>query len=281
MSQVDSPLPDAATLAAFHADGAAVLRGVLPLAWVERLRAATERVLAQPSANGLEFAAGGPGRFYGDYFLWLTDPDVRALVFDSPLADLAQALMGSATVDFFYDQLLVKEPGTEKRTPWHHDIPYWPIRGEQVVSLWVPLDPASPANGVVTYVKGSHRWGQWYRPATFTGATKFDHLYAAGGLPPVPDIDAEADRHEFLAWSLEPGDVIAHHPLVVHGAPGNASADQRRRAIALHFTGDDVVYDPRPGTFLESPGLRERLPPVGLAPGDALAGPLFPRVRPR
>lgn len=273
--------PDPAVLAAYRADGAAVLRNVLSPHWIQRLRVMIDRVLARPTANGLEFAAGGPGRFYGDYFLWLTDPDMRALVFDSPLADLAQALMGSAKVDFFYDQLLVKEPGTDKRTPWHHDLPYWPIRGEQVVSLWVPFDRATSANGVVAYVKGSHRWGQWYRPPTFTGKTRFDDLYAEGGLPPVPDIDAEAERHTLLSWDVEPGDVIAHHPLVLHGAPGNATTGERRRAIALRFTGDDVVYDPRPGTFLETPGLRERLPPVGLAPGDALSGPLFPRLRPR
>ncbi len=271
-------LLDPATLAAYHADGAAVLRGVLPPDWVPRLRAAIDRTLARPTVNGLEFAAPGKGRFYGDYFQWLTDPDVKALVFDSPLPALARQLMGSRQVRFFYDQLLVKEPGTARRTPWHHDIPYWPIRGEQVVSLWVPFDRATPETGVVTYVKGSHRWGQWFRPATFTEQTSYDRIYATGGLPPLPDIDAEAARHDFLTWEVAPGDVIAHHALTIHGAPGNASATQRRRAIALRYCGDDVVWDPRPGTFLESPGLRERLPPVDLKPGDPLDGPLFPRV---
>lgn len=265
-------------LAAYRADGAVVLRGVLPADWIPRLRAAIDRTLARPTINGLEFAAPGKGRFYGDYFQWLTDPDVRALVFDSPLPALARQLMGSRQVRFFYDQLLVKEPGTARRTPWHHDLPYWPIRGEQVVSLWVPFDRATPETGVVTYVKGSHRWGQWFRPATFTEQKSYDRIYATGGLPPLPDIDAEATRHEFLTWEVEPGDVIAHHALTIHGAPGNSSATQRRRAIALRYCGDDVVYDPRPGTFLESPGLRERLPPVGLEPGDPLDGPLFPRV---
>ena len=185
-------LLDPATLAAYHADGAAVLRGVLPPDWVPRLRAAIDRTLARPTVNGLEFAAPGKGRFYGDYFQWLTDPDVKALVFDSPLPALARQLMGSRQVRFFYDQLLVKEPGTARRTPWHHDIPYWPIRGEQVVSLWVPFDRATPETGVVTYVKGSHRWGQWFRPATFTEHQSYDRIYATGGLPPLPDIDAEA-----------------------------------------------------------------------------------------
>jgi hypothetical protein len=44
--------------------------------------------------------------------------------------------------------------GTLERTPWHHDQPYYPVDGEQIVSLWMPLDPVgavldSPAFPVV------------------------------------------------------------------------------------------------------------------------------------
>ncbi len=64
--------------------------------------------------------------------------------------------MGVDKVWFFYDQLLVKEPNTAEPTPWHQDGPYWPLRGEQVMSIWVPFDHATRETGVVTYVKGSH-----------------------------------------------------------------------------------------------------------------------------
>ena len=72
--------------------------------------------------------------------------------------------MRSATVNLLYDQLFVKEPGSSERTPWHQDLPYWPVEGDQILSIWVPFDAATPDNGVVTYVKGSHLWGQKYRP---------------------------------------------------------------------------------------------------------------------
>ena len=36
-------------------------------------------------------------------------------------------MMASGSVDFFYDQLFVKEPGTAHPTPWHQDQPYWPV----------------------------------------------------------------------------------------------------------------------------------------------------------
>lgn len=38
-------------------------------------------------------------------------------------------------VNIFYDQLLIKEPGTVKRTPWHYDMPYWPLVGWQVCTI--------------------------------------------------------------------------------------------------------------------------------------------------
>jgi len=73
--------------------------------------------------------------------------------------------MGATRVNFFYDQLLVKEPGTREGTPWHQDQPYWALSGLQVCSLWLPLDPVSEEVGV-EYVCGSHRWPEFspYHP---------------------------------------------------------------------------------------------------------------------
>ncbi|GBM03869.1 hypothetical protein AVEN_225047-1, partial [Araneus ventricosus] len=34
-------------------------------------------------------------------------------------------------VAFYHEHVLVKEPGTDKETPWHHDQSYYPIDGEK------------------------------------------------------------------------------------------------------------------------------------------------------
>ncbi|GFX26753.1 hypothetical protein TNCV_1839261 [Trichonephila clavipes] len=34
-------------------------------------------------------------------------------------------------VSFYHEHVLVKEPGTDKETPWHHDQSYYPIDGEK------------------------------------------------------------------------------------------------------------------------------------------------------
>ena len=93
---------------------------------------------------------------------------------------------------------------------------------------------------------GSHRWGKFYRPTT----PDEDPAFAAPDLEPCPNFSERYDDPalRFLYWDLEPGDCICHHPLTVHGAGVNKSADQRRIGLSLRFLGDDVQWDPRPYT---------------------------------
>jgi ectoine hydroxylase-related dioxygenase (phytanoyl-CoA dioxygenase family) len=272
---------DAETLAeaalALARDGAAVIRNVVPPDWIIRMREAIECELGGGSPTAAEYGRTA-GRFYGDFFLWLRNPEFRRFACQSPLPALAAQLMASRRVNLFYDQLFVKEPGSVERTPWHQDLPYWPVTGQQVVSIWVPFDRATPENGVVTYVQGSHRWGRVFRPRAFDEANA--GAFAASAYEPLPDIDAERERHRFLSWSLEPGDVLAHLGLTIHGAAGNQSAGARRRALALRYTGDDARYDPRPGTFMNLEHVRRHIPAPNLEPGAPMGGPLFPVVWP-
>lgn len=263
---------------ALNRDGAVVIRDVIPADWVARMREAIAAELAGASPTAAEYGRKA-GRFYGDFFMWLRSPAFRDFAFDSPLPALAARLMGSPTANLFYDQLFVKEPGSVERTPWHQDLPYWPVSGRQVVSIWVPFDPAGPDNGVVSYIKGSHLWGRTFRPKAFDAAN--DSAFASSPYEVLPDIDAEAPRHSFLSWSLEPGDVLAHLGLTVHGAAGNRSSDQRRRALAVRYTGEGAVYDPRPGTFMDIAHVRANIPAPELNAGEAMGGPLFPRAWPR
>ncbi len=266
----------------YHEDGAAVIRNVVPTQWVERMREAIDRILAAPGSASVEYTPKGKtGRYYGDFFVWRRDPDFKAFMADSPMPELAAKVMDAATAHFFYDQLLVKEPQTEEPTPWHQDLPYWPVKGNDVMSIWVPFDRATLESGVVVYLKGSHRWGKMFAPASFAKGSGFADIYAKMGMEPVPEIDLDSDEHTFLHWEVEPGDVIIHHPLTLHYAPGNASPTGRRRGLALRYLGDDAVWDARPGTFVENPKVKELLPPFSFSDGDRIEGDTFPRVWPR
>lgn len=260
-------LLDQETVDAFRNDGATVLRGVFSEDWVGRLREGVAENMATPGPYTKGYTkAGDPGHFFGDYCNWRRIDAYRAFFFDSPAPRLAAELMGSQKVNLFHEHVLVKEPETRDRTPWHHDQPYYCVDGRDNCSLWIPLDPVAKET-CVEFVAGSHRWGKWFTPTKFVGVP-YDRQ--DDGYETVPDIDAARENYRLLSWDMEPGDAIAFHFLTVHGAPGNASPSNRRRAFAARFTGDDARYAVREGEM--SPPF----PEVTLTPGDAMDCETFP-----
>ena len=234
-------------IARFKEDGAICVRQVFDREWVERMNFAVDRLLANPGNRAREATgAGNPGRFHMNVFMWRWDPDFRDFALQSPLPELAASLIEADRVSLFYDQAFIKEPGTREVTQWHHDLPFWPARGEDIVSLWVALTKVTVEGSGVEYVAGSHRWGKFYRAATPDEDPKFTNA----ALEPCPDFSAlKGDpKYQFLSWDCEPGDVICHHPLTVHGASGNLLPN-RRAAVSVRYAGADARWDPRPNVM--------------------------------
>jgi hypothetical protein len=258
----------AAEIAAFRADGAVLVRGMLSPDEVEIARAGVEANLAEPGP--LAIVASGPddpGRFFEDFRNWTRIDAYRRIVESSAAARVAGELMGASEVRLHHDHLLVKEAGTRQPTPWHQDQPYYNIDGAQTCSLWIPLDPV-PLEASLRFVAGSHL-GPWLMPRAFmTGEARW---FPDGALAELPDIDAEPDAHRIVSWALAPGDAIAFSMLALHSAGGSPT---RRRAVSLRFVGDDVVHAPR--RWKTSPPFPEL---EGVLPrGAPLNHPLFPLV---
>ena len=272
MQEMETLVPDE-TLAAFRRDGAVVLRGVFSEGWLDRLARGIELNLNHPGPMAIHYTdENQPGRFFGDYCNWKRFPQYRYFVMGSPAAAIAAQLMGSQQAQFFHEHVLVKEPGTEEPTPWHHDLPYYCVDGEQTVSLWTPLDPV-PESVCPQFVAGSHGWGRLFYPRMFKDGNDYD--YSGTGYEPVPDIDGARDAYEILSWSLEPGDTLAFSFKTLHNAPPNPGPG-RRRGFASRWLGDDVRYCERPGR--SSPPFPEM--GVDLKPGDRMREDWFPVVWP-
>jgi ectoine hydroxylase-related dioxygenase (phytanoyl-CoA dioxygenase family) len=104
----------------------------------------------------------------------------------------------------------------------------------------------------------------------------------AAKLPPFPDAASFLPDADILTCEMEPGDVIAHHPLVFHWSPGNLDLYRRRRALALRYVGDDAVFDEGAANFLAHPKLAALLrEPLVFNTGDKPKGANFPLVWPR
>lgn len=252
----------------YRDDGVVMIKGAIDPNWMALIESGIEEARNHASMVG-RFMSRKVEGYQMDIFLWKRIDALRDLIYYSPFARWAQQLMGAQEVRFFYDQMFVKEPGTDAPTPWHQDLSFWPIRGEQICSFWIPCDPVNRENSGLLYVKGSHKWPQRFK------AISPDYVAAIidEAMDDIPDINAHPERYELLDWNMEPGDILMFHPLTLHGSYGNQSRTRRRRALALRWAGDDVLYAPS----------AKRMP-IHFAhdsvPGGPLRGAAFPRILP-
>lgn len=260
---------DAETIEAFERDGAVLIPGLFA-DWVDTIGAGIERNMNYPGPYADDnVREGQQGQFFDDYCNWERIPEFTEVVYKSDVADVAGQLMQSQRVQLFHDHVLVKEPGTTAATPWHQDSPYYFVDGMQNVSFWCVVDPVTDAT--LRCVAGSHKWPKEVLPVKWINDADF--YPDSDEYMTLPDPDAEGMR--ILEWPMQPGDAVAFHYRVLHGARKNDSPN-RRRAFSLRFVGDDARFITRPGrTSPPFPGhdmrdgdrLREDWFPV-LAPAD-------------
>jgi len=254
----------------FWRDGAVVVRGAFTAGEIELARRAIDANLADLSPYAKRASDTGDGAFIEDFCNWQRIPELEQFVRTSGAPRIAADLIGGdGPVRLYHDHVLVKEPGTRQRTPWHQDIPYYNVAGRMNVSMWIPVDPV-PRESTLEFVKGSHL-GPWYMPRAFLdGQAKW---FPEGSLAELPDIDADPERFPVIGWELAPGDAVCFHMLTLHAA-GGVSGTNRRRVLSLRFLGDDMVHAVRSWTTSPPfPGLADEL-----ADGAALDHPLFPVV---
>ncbi|MFI0743265.1 phytanoyl-CoA dioxygenase family protein [Streptomyces sp. NPDC021100] len=265
-------------VAAYREDGAIRASGLFSDEWVTRISEAVDHVLAHPSLLAQATADFAEGKANGDAFMWKAHETFRDFVFRSPASRIARRLFGSETVTAFYDQVFAKPRGTAKPTPFHEDASSFPISGDQVCALWIALDACGPETAALTVVRGSHRWDRRRAPVT----SSLMHRAMGAGDTTAADAAVTAeepardvltwDESDLLGWDLAPGDAVIFHPAALHGATGTAP-EHGRRAFVSRWLGDGVTFAPQKGVM---PILWE----TGLAPGDPMGGPLFPRVLP-
>ena len=255
----------------YQEDGVVCLRGVFDNYWLDLVSVGIEAALKTPGPNGENFSnSGEEGAFFGDLDMWHRHDEFMEFNLRSPAAEIASKVMESEKINFFYDQMFVKEKGTNISTPWHQDQPYWAISGRQISSLWLPLDPVSK-DGSLELVAGSHNWGVEYNPQHFSNNSPYENT----GLPEMPDIEGNRDEYNILSWDTEPGDCIIFQAMTVHGAKGNSSPVNRRRVLSTRWAGDDTRYAEKEGE-VAIPTFE-----TYLKHGDKFEGATFPQVWPK
>ena len=213
---------------AFERDGVVLLQRAFEPAWLDRLASAVEEVMNNPSPLSREYVQSGDGRFFTDHHMSRRNDVFREFMLNSPASEIAATLLRSDKLNLVDEHLLVKEPGTDVPTYWHHDLPYFEISWQDFASFWIPLDPVTKETGAMKFAKGSHNWGKVYKPVMIgsgedaEGAAEFDG--------PAPDIDADPEGYNVELFEMNRGDALFFHAATLHAAEPNRSPRHSSRA---------------------------------------------------
>jgi ectoine hydroxylase-related dioxygenase (phytanoyl-CoA dioxygenase family) len=242
-------------IAEFAKNGVVVVRNLVDKEAVAKLAAGIDANMAKPSPRAKTASQDSDaGWFFEDFCNWQENEAYKNFIFNTDVAQVAGQLMQSKNVRLYHDHSLVKTAGTQQKTPWHQDQPYYNIDGKQNISMWFPVDPI-PRESTLEFIAGSHL-GPWLMPRSFMD--KQAKWFPEGSLADLPDIEGNRAAFDIVGWALEPGDAVFFHMLSLHAASGSAS---NRRVFSVRFLGDDITHAPRSWvTSPDFPGLADRLP---------------------
>ena len=137
---------------------------------------------------------------------------------------IATQLLGPGT-RFGGDHAILKPAKIGAETPWHQDEAYW---GEDVdheaISIWIPLQPATMANGCMQFIPRSHFME--VQPHHTIGHDPRVHGLEMDQLPEI---------NKAVACPLPAGGATIHHARTMHYTGPNKS-DEPRRAYILGYS---------------------------------------------
>ncbi len=242
-------------IAAFHALGFLVIHKAFDRAAIDACKAGLRDLILQPAADNImiERSVGDDlARLSADARLDAVrklmpiaayDRRIKAAAENAPLLSLLERVMGEAPA-MTQDMALLKPPRIGREKPWHQDMAYFDYPSDAaIIGVWIALDEATPENGCMMVIPGSHHKGplpHWMRRDW-----------------QICDTDVLVGRS--AAIPLPPGGCLLFHCLLHHGTPPSQS-DRRRWALQFHY---------RPRSLQPLPTSEHRLSVFGAHGEDA------------
>jgi len=202
----------------FEEQGFVAIRGMFTEAETAAFKAECNRLLEQHSAYA--------GVFVG---LAANSPLFRNLARDARLVDALEPLLGP-NIEFLSDKVVFKSSHMATGSPWHQDWPYW--EGLHKISVWIALDPATPENGCLKMMPGSHRQVAVHDGVAGAGEG-FGHRLR-------PDA---VDESKAVILPCAPGDVVLFHDLTLHASFPNVSGQDRWSVISTYRSASEPDLD--------------------------------------
>jgi len=237
-------------LAFYDANGYLLLRNWIPKPMLERLQAAgeawigeglrAETVADHPHRMDYQYALRANGRtmWRVDYLHNKGQAASLELLGSPQVLEVAESMCGRNFVPT-YESLVFKQEGDGAAVQWHQDAVH--PRQHRIFNYDLYLDESRSGGGALWVVPGSH-----------TGKH---------------DVCALADEYGWqvpgaIEVEMEPGDVLLHDVMVVHGSP-QTEGNKLRRTIYYEFrAAEEIVADgPWDREWIDQ---RMRLIPLGL-----------------
>src|SRR3954466_761960 len=121
--------------------------------------------------------------------------------------------------------LFIKEPASKSFVSWHQDLNYWGLDGDDEVTAWFALTPATTGNGCMRFVPGSHR----SKVVPHVDSFAPDNLLTRG-----QEIAVDVDEANAVEACLRAGQVSFHHGHMFH-ASGPNQTNERRLGVAIRY----------------------------------------------
>jgi phytanoyl-CoA hydroxylase len=231
-------------------DGFIVINDVLNQDELEDLRAACDQpnvVLKRPQKDYETKTVHSLG-------ITSLHPAFYSLAMHPVIVEKIKSLLGP-DIQLQHSKLATKPLAKEKGLfPFHQDFAFYPHTNTDLLSVMVMLDDATPENGCMQMVKGSHKLGLLSHEANgqFTAECQVKEY--------------TEDSKKFINITPRAGGISIHHCLTIHGSPPNLSG-RPRRGIVFSYRMDDAYQ--LADTIFEDTGLQICGSPKGVVRCEA------------
>ena len=216
----------------FQRDGYVVVPNLFSAEEVGAAKAEVRRVLDEVKSER-------SGRDNGVYVgLTLRSALFKNLNGDPRIADVWEQIFGS-NIEFWSDKIVYKSAGVDFGSPWHQDYMYW--KGAHKYSVWIALDDATPDNGCLKFIPGSHR------SEVAHGGADSDGVGFSNRLKPE-----DVDESKAAICPATKGTAVLFHDLTLHSSFPNTTGKDRWALISTYrdASQDDIPYDFAKAAFM-------------------------------
>ena len=156
---------------------------------------------------------------------------IKFLSDSGKFSELAKFFLYNKKPQLRASELFIKRKNFGFPTSIHQDDYYWNVKGSKGLTLWVALSKSNKNNGSVFYFDKSHKRGIFKHSPT-----------------QVPGSSQKIQSNKLLkkfnksSPNLNPGDVLIHHSLTVHGSYKSFS-NKKRIGWTFAFKQKSAPYD--------------------------------------